>query len=97
MAVEEREYLKILWASCGLFRGNDIIEVSDGDFYSVDQHFVGPSNQVPEAACKAARPKGDVELSVRADQVPEVSTSQRFGVVIEWETPVNCVGANFGP
>src|ERR1019366_1840888 len=97
VAVKNREYLKIFWSSCSLFRRDDIIEVSDGDFYSVHHHFVGPNNQVSEAACKAARPKGDVELPVRADQVPEVSPHQRFTVVVERETARHGVGANQSP
>jgi hypothetical protein len=54
---------------------------------------MGVERKLCVAAGKAGRMGGDVELAVRADQIPHLSCRQRGGIVAERQP----VGRRFGP
>jgi hypothetical protein len=83
MSVQRGQDAKVLRSSCGLFGADHVGEVGDVDFDVFYANAVSPHTELTVSAVDAGGPKCEVELSVRADEVPQGGSAQRRSVMVE--------------
>lgn len=83
MPVESRQYAQVFRAASRLLRPDHVGEVSDDDFHLSYAQAVRVDHKLGVAAGEAGRMEGDVEFTVRADQIPHLGRCQGRGIVAE--------------